>query len=223
MSDERTDGVCIDLAAVESVGDLHRALATALDLPPDVAPTWEAFWERVTGDRPLPEAILLRGLDHVEAALPDDAQRFLELLGEYNNVPDGPRCAVGVSDDYRCSMYFLLFEAVPTVDAEFDDAKGALICCWVKTESAREAHRVARDHIEASGWLIVKQEEITPAVREDYDDDTTGLPYYEQACIDGTVFVFHTWSSEDGDEDDDDDDADDVSVPGGGGRSDRGS
>ena len=170
----------IDLSQVSTREALHEVLAAAFGFP----------------DLRLPEELVIKGLDHLEAVLPHEATLFLEALGDYNSEPEVRRCAVSVTEDYRCAMFYVLFEAVPTADAEFGDAKGAMVCCWVKTDSAREAHRVARSHIEESGWMIVKQEEICPAVRDDYGDDTTGLPYYEQACVDGTVFVYHTWSTD---------------------------
>ncbi|HUQ08232.1 MAG TPA: barstar family protein [Kofleriaceae bacterium] len=213
----------IDVSTITTKAELHELLAAALGFPEGMGRTWDGFWDCVTGDCPLPKELVVKGLDHVEKVLPDEAKTFLDVIGEYNSRDedvdgDGEgaesirRCAVTVSADYRCSMFYLLFEAVPTGDACFGDgAKGGLICCWVKSESAREAHRVARAEIESSGWLIVSQEQIAPAMREDYSDDTTGLPYYEQACIDGMTFVFHTWSSdeeEDGDDDDDDGEGD---------------
>lgn len=200
----------VDFSAVSTAADVHEALAAALGFPPGMGRSWDGVRDCISGDAPLPEGLLLKGLDHLEAVLPDEAKRLIEVIGEYNDAADGPRCMIALTDDYRCSMYYLVFEAVPTAEADLgENAKGAMICCWVKTGSAREAHRMATQHIAESGWMIVAQEEIKPLTREDYgddddegdgedeDDDSTGLPFYYQACVDGMTFVFHTWSSDD--------------------------
>lgn len=169
--------------------DFSRA-STSADVDTILAPVLAGGW---------PAELVVKGLDHLERTLPDDAHRFLEAVGDYNDETEEPRCAVRVTPDYRCSMFYLLFEAVPTPGAELSEGgvKGAMICCWIKTDSAREAHRLARDHIEESGWLIVKQEEIHPAAREDFRDEAaTGLAMYEQACIDGMVFELHMWTND---------------------------
>jgi len=203
--DDEVEAVTVDLSAVSTTSDLHEALAAALGFPAGTARDWDGFLRCITGDCPLPEGLLLKGLDHVETVLPDEAKRLIEVIGEYNDVPDSTGCMIGLTDDYRCSMYYLVFEAVPTAEADLgENAKGAMICCWVKTGSAREAHRMATQHIAESGWMIVSQEEIKPMTREDYGadededpEDTSGLRYYYQACVDGMTFVFHTWSSDD--------------------------
>lgn len=209
MSDgDEVEAVLVDLSTVSNQADLHEALAAALGFPPGVGRSWDGFRACITGDRPLPEGLLLKGLDHLESVLPDEAKQLIDVIGEYNDVPDGARCLIALPDDYRCSMYYLVFEAVPTAEADLgEDAKGAMICCWVKTASAREAHRLATKHIAESGWMIVAQEEIKPLTRDDYgsdddeDHDASGLLYYYQACVDGMTFVFHTWSSDAEDDD----------------------
>lgn len=90
-------------------------------------------------------------------------------------------------------MYFVQFEITPRRDREeFSDIAAAIVNCWIQTDSLPDAIDEARRHIANQGWFVDDPDEAYVISREDYDDDSPGLQYFEQALIDRAVFVFHT-------------------------------
>jgi hypothetical protein len=93
------------------------------------------------------------------------------------------------------TIYFVSFLAKP-VTLEEDGATGAYVNCWIKRESAVVAQAQAEKDIRENGWRIEAIEQSVRAV-EDKPKKEAGLEYFEQAQIDGEVYVYHTWSGPD--------------------------
>src|SRR6185503_2258586 len=117
------------------------AFSDALRFPDWYGHNWDAFWDLVSSSCPLPEQIVIRGLDHVERALPEEAEKMLSCFGDYNNNSNNI-CVVSVTDDYATPLFFLQYKARPTARAERRDVAGAYVNCWIKAKSARDAHTI---------------------------------------------------------------------------------
>jgi ribonuclease inhibitor len=182
----------LDLSLVRSGHEIHVALSSLLGFPAWYGHNWDAFWDLISSSHPLPERLTVRGLDHVERVLPREANLMLGCLGDYNN-DTGRVCVVSVSDDYNGRLFFLGYEAKP--DVPMPNVCGAIISCWIKAESAREAHAIATNKLLGQGWKITAHTEVSPV-------DLTGLAdegedsRIRQACIDGAVFNIHRYESE---------------------------
>ncbi len=190
------DPVEIDLLGVVRARDIHVAFSTALHFPDWYGHNWDAFWDLISSDYPLPDRLALRGLDHIERLLPDEATKMLRCFAAYNNE-SGRVCALAVTDDYSTAMFFLQYEARPAPTADLGSVRGAIVNCWFKAPSAREAHAGAVRSIEGEGWEVLSHEEVGPRCLATANDDDRA--FIAQACVDGEVFSFHTWSS-DGDD-----------------------
>ena len=98
-------------------------------------------------------------------------------------------------------MHYLQFEATPRPEhPEASKLGGAFVNCWVVAPSASEAEALARVYMREQLWDIESLAEYYVNDRALYDDDSTGLQYFEQALIDGEVYVFHTYPIHDVDE-----------------------
>lgn len=91
-------------------------------------------------------------------------------------------------------MYYLMFHAVPlSKNPEAASVGGAYVSCWIERATLSEADNVARSWIGSEQWHVDDREEAYSIDRSDYRDDNPSLQYYEQALIDGEVFVFHSY------------------------------
>jgi RNAse (barnase) inhibitor barstar len=186
----------VDLSRVRASRDLHDAFATALDFPEGYGRTWNAFWDLISSDHPLPEELIIRGLDHVERILPEDAKLLLDCLGDYNNQ-SGRICRVAVSLDYDTRMFFVSLEVRP-IKGRHEGVVGGYVSCWIKAASSALALREARRELETDGWKVTSRDLPQPfSPRDPTDEDIE--PFIRQACVDGAVFVIDTYAS-DGDE-----------------------
>lgn len=89
-------------------------------------------------------------------------------------------------------MYFIQFEVTPRHDhPKTNEIAGAVVNCWIERPTLEEAIEVAQEGIRAISWIVDEPDEAYIITRDDYDDDSPGLPYFEQALIDKEVFVFH--------------------------------
>ena len=181
----------IDLSRVAHARDIHVAFSTALRFPDWYGHNWDAFWDLVSSDCPLPDQLRIRGLDHIERTLPDEATKMLKCFADYNNN-SGRLCAVAVTDDYATPLFFLQYEVRPTA-AKVGDIKGAVVNCWIKAPSARDANEIAVRSIEEDGWEIISHEEFAPTSLASASESDRAL--VAQACVDGAVLHFHSWSS----------------------------
>ena len=95
-------------------------------------------------------------------------------------------------------MHYLQFEATPLRNhPEASTLGGAYVNCWVVAETQSDAETMARKSIIEQLWRIDKLTECYEDDRSLYDADADGLQYYDQAEIDGGVYVFHTYLIDD--------------------------
>ncbi|HTR55618.1 MAG TPA: barstar family protein [Kofleriaceae bacterium] len=190
----------IDLSRVTTARDIHVAFSTALQFPDWYGHNWDAFWDLVSSDSPLPAKLTIRGLDHVERVLPDEATKMLRCFADYNSE-SGRGCAVSVTDDYSAPLFFLQYEARPTARLDGQDLGGAFVNCWIKAKSARDANEIAIALIGEDGWSVISHEEVGPTSLATASENDA--PFVAQACVDGAVFDYHTWPVDEDDEDND--------------------
>jgi hypothetical protein len=99
--------------------------------------------------------------------------------------------ALGVQEE---SLYLVSYDAEPLPSsASFASCSGAAVNVWVSSPTEQEALVVASREVQKAGWRITTPGRIRRTVRTDYADAPEGLPYFEQALLDGSVVVFHTW------------------------------
>lgn len=183
----------LDFSEIKDPRDIHVVFSNAFAFPGWYGHNWNAFWDLISSDYPLPDRLMLRGLDHLERVFPGEVEQMLSCFADYNSPIR--ICAVSVTNDYGTRMFFLSYEVKPTVDAARPAVDGAIVNCWVKADSANTANQIARDRIVEAGWEVVSHEEVGPVhVDLDKEDEDS---FIRQACVDGAVFNFHSWSSED--------------------------
>lgn len=94
-------------------------------------------------------------------------------------------------------IYFLQYESAPSPTSEdYKDTGGAFINCWIQAKSIEDAKKQAETCIKESEWIILKLEKSHPVNREFYESDDESLEYFQQAEVDGEVYVFHSWPNE---------------------------
>jgi hypothetical protein len=94
-------------------------------------------------------------------------------------------------DMFYMPMFHFRFEAEPKrTNPDFGRYAGAMICCWVQRKSQDEAAAVARGWIGDEDWRITTMEYASLITKETQLPE--GMRYFEQAEIDGEVFVFIT-------------------------------
>lgn len=88
--------------------------------------------------------------------------------------------------------FFIQFEATPPTK---DECLGAYIISWIVDEHLYSAIERSRAEVESMGWTILGEVEAEIITRESQLPD--GMQYFEQAQIDGEVWVFHCFNSRD--------------------------
>jgi hypothetical protein len=105
------------------------------------------------------------------------------------------RCLSSVSLDgivIPMPMFYFRFEARPKNTSEHaGKADGAFVNCWIQRDTPEEAESYARGAIADQDWSITGLEDSRSVTRDTQPSDS--LHYFEQAELDGEVFVFHTW------------------------------
>ena len=92
-------------------------------------------------------------------------------------------------------IYFLIFHGQPNLDAEnIDNIGGAYINCYVQANNLEQADKNSRKDIRKMKWEILEREEAYELDADSLSDK--GREYYEQALIDKTVYVLHTYPIE---------------------------
>lgn len=88
-------------------------------------------------------------------------------------------------------MFHFQFEVRPNAThPKCLEYAGGMACCWVQRDTLPEAESVARRELADQHWTIVTTEDAGVITRETQLPD--GMRYFEQAEIDGEVFVIFT-------------------------------
>ncbi len=94
-------------------------------------------------------------------------------------------------------MQLVMFEAKQRPEFPHEEScGGAFVNCYIKGRTPKRAYQDAKEWVQESGWEIVKLEDQHEIDRASFEKPEDGLEYYEQALIDGEVFVFHTYPEE---------------------------
>jgi hypothetical protein len=89
-------------------------------------------------------------------------------------------------------MFHFRFEVRPKrTHPKFGHYACAMVSCWIQRDTQDQAAAVARGWIGDEDWTIIRTEHADLITRETQLPD--GLQYFEQAEIDGEVFVFFTY------------------------------
>ena len=94
----------------------------------------------------------------------------------------------------RIPMQYLIIDAEQ--NEEFGHSEtygGAAVGCWIKNQTKKNAYLISKGWIEENGWNVIDLDQQSPITEEDYEENSEGKEYYEQALIDEEVFVFHTY------------------------------
>ena len=94
-------------------------------------------------------------------------------------------------------VFFLQYEATPR-KGSIDDQEGiagAHVNCWVLRATLEEAKEVAVKWIVNAGYVVDDPDEAHEAV-EGGARSKEAEEYYQQALIDGEVFIFYTYPVE---------------------------
>ena len=80
--------ISIDFSKIESIENLHNLLKTKLNFPDYYGMNWDAFWDSITGLIEMPDKIEITGWMHLRKILPEDSEKFLHCLLDYNDQSD---------------------------------------------------------------------------------------------------------------------------------------
>jgi len=88
-------------------------------------------------------------------------------------------------------MFHFQFEVTPQpTHPKMLEYAGAMACCWIQSDTLPDAESAAREWLTKEHWVIVATEDAGVITRETQLPD--GMPYFEQAEIDGEAFVIIT-------------------------------
>ncbi len=91
-------------------------------------------------------------------------------------------------------MQRLIVSAVQNPAFTFDqEYGGAFVNCWIKDRTEEEAFTVAKEWLATSGWIVKSLEKQRSVSKFDYQCGEDGGEQYQQALVDGEVYVFHAW------------------------------
>jgi len=96
--------------------------------------------------------------------------------------------------------HLLTFDAEPTEEHEqCGEVAGAIVSCFIRCPSDEEAWDKAMATLDSGHWRTVEVLDREIVSRDDFEG-TDNLQYYEQAQLDGEVYVFHTFETRSHDE-----------------------
>jgi hypothetical protein len=99
-------------------------------------------------------------------------------------------------------LYVVTIDALPFPGSEEANSfGGAYINVYTTDQSEAAALTTASREVAEAGWQSHAIESVSFVTRQDFEDDSDGLAYFEQAQLDGIVVVVHTFPNEPDDED----------------------
>ena len=99
-------------------------------------------------------------------------------------------------------MFYLQYGCIPSQTSDkYGELGGAYISCWIKAVSMKAARKIAELAIQENKWIVQGLEESYPIKQKNYEKDDESLEYFQQAEIDGEVYVYDTWPNEPQEED----------------------
>lgn len=155
------------------------------------ARTWSGLAEELRRCRTA-RLLRLTGFHLLERRSPEIAQRLLLAFGEHNSTPGATIHGLAVDDDYETSVFFLSIQARQAPD-DGGAPRAAIVNCWIKEEDPVRAEQRATRSLESAGWRVLSIDENQPVMRHDYESDSSGARFLEQAYVDGEVCDFHSW------------------------------
>lgn len=97
-------------------------------------------------------------------------------------------------------IVFAEYHARPQPGAEgCEGIGGAHVTCWIAANDIDEGIRRARAEILDASWAPIELVSTEFVERDDFAADSEGLPYFEQALVDGEVLCFHCYPLDDAD------------------------
>ncbi len=183
MADRET---IVDLQHSDSEDSIRKALHGALCGTTEAKPSWEALRDALT-ESPEPRAVALVGLRHAEQACPAAVVRMMTMFADLNGG-GAARFLLRAGADYEVRVQFLQGEIRKPADCS-----EAIVSCWLKAEDEAQADAMARSTLESQGWLLSNWQESYSVKRANYDVGTEERGFYEQALIDGEVYVYDEW------------------------------
>ncbi len=75
----------LDLSRVTTPRELHEVFASRLAFPDSYGHNWDAFWDLISSDCPLPDELAIRDFERVERDMPREVERLLTCLADYAN------------------------------------------------------------------------------------------------------------------------------------------
>ena len=94
-------------------------------------------------------------------------------------------------------LYFVTIDALPLPGTEAAGSYGgAYISVYTSDQSEAAAVSTANREVAEAGWQSLVIQSVSFVTRQDFEDDSDGLAYFEQAQTDGVVLVIHTFPNE---------------------------
>jgi hypothetical protein len=95
-------------------------------------------------------------------------------------------------------IFFLTYHALTNINhPDYGQIKGAYINCWIEGKNLEEAKIKSRKTIESLKWGIVSLDMAYPKNISDYNNESEGKEFHEQALIDKEMYQIHTYPETD--------------------------
>ena len=125
--------------------------------------------------------ILFEGKEQITLSVEEARKLSTELLQlgiEIEDIGDQ------VGEWQRIPMQYIAFEVS-------NELRTAEVSCWIKDQTKRNALVIAMADVEKIEWNIENLLEHEETTIEEYEEDEESLKYYEQALVDGEVYVIY--------------------------------
>ncbi|MEO0461324.1 MAG: hypothetical protein AAF219_10810 [Myxococcota bacterium] len=183
--------IYIELDRCESAAGLLSAVATRLVGAFPHGQDWIELEKLISVDDQT-QQVLLSGLARAEKMWPEAVEQMLALFRRLNSRGDGPRYRLEIADEYDPIMWFV--QARVAREAVDDTTKEqAFVSCWVKQRSEEAARTIVFETLLAESWTVQEVVVFRITRREDFNENPEDDEFYQQALVDGAVFVFDSW------------------------------